>query len=99
MDADARTIQGETEMIRCDTCPRCHDSCPDKVDNDGYHFQICGLTGNIVYTVPHKMKRYSGNGYIHLGISSCGLYETIEDALQHMTESERRRWRERNAVD
>lgn len=79
-------------MIRCDTCPRCNDVYPGKLDRDGYHFCICGLTGNIVYTTPHKEKRYSGSGYIHFGISSCGLYETIEDALKHMTESECRRY-------
>lgn len=82
------------EAIKCDTCPRCKDVYPDRVDADGYHFMICGVTGNIVYTIPHKMKRYSGKGYIHLGISGCGLYETIEEALDSMTESEIRRWRE-----
>ena len=81
-------------MIRCNECPRCKDEYPDKLDRDGYPFQICGMTGNIVYTIPHKIKKYSGNGYIHLGVSGCGLYQTIEEALEHMTESERRRWKE-----
>lgn len=79
-------------MIKCNECPRCKDTYPDKVDNDGYHFHICGMSGNIVYTIPHKTKRYSGNGYISLGISSCGLYENVEDVLKNMTESERRQW-------
>ena len=79
-------------MIRCDTCPRCTDPYPDKVDLEGYHFCICGMTGNIVYQTPHKIKRYSGSGYIHRGISSCGIYETIEDALKHMTEPEIRNY-------
>ena len=57
-------------MIKCDTCPRCKDTYPDKVDFDGNHF------------------------HIHYSISSCGLYESIEDALSHMTESEIRRWKE-----
>lgn len=79
-------------MIKCDTCPRCKDTYPGKLDRDGYHYHICGMSGNIVYTIPHKIKRASGRGYINCGISSCGLYETIEDALKSMTESERRRW-------
>ena len=79
-------------MIKCDTCPRCKDKYPGNLDSNGYHFHICGMSGNIVYTMPHKVKRLSGRGYIHYGISSCGLYETIEDALKSMTESERRRW-------
>ncbi len=79
-------------MIYCDTCPRCKDIYPDKLDNDGYHFCICGMSGNIVYKEPHKMQRYNGKGYIHLGISTCGLYETIDDILKTMTESERKRY-------
>lgn len=82
-------------MIKCDTCPRCKDSYPGKLDSNGYLFYICGMGGNIVYKEPHKIKRYKGKGYIDLGISSCGLYETIEDALKHMTESERRRYYEK----
>lgn len=82
-------------MIKCDTCPRCKDTYPGKLDSNGYHFYICGMSGNIVYKEPHKIKRYKGKGYIDLGISSCGLYETIEDALKHMTESERRRYYEK----
>ena len=81
-------------MIKCNTCPRCKDAYPGRLDADEYHFHICGMGGNIVYTTPHKIKRYNGNGYIHLGISSCGLYETVEDALKSMTESEIKRWKE-----
>ena len=81
-------------MIRCDACPRCKDLYPDKVDLYGNHFCICGLTGNMVYTEPRKIKKYTGSGYIHFSTSSCGLYETPEDALSHMTESEIRRWEE-----
>ena len=84
-------------MINCDTCPRCYDPYPDKVDIHGNHFNICHLTGNIVYTEPWKEKRYSGHGYIHHSVSTCGLYETIEDALNHMTKTEIERWKkERN---
>lgn len=85
-------------MIMCDTCPRCKDLYPDKVDSDGYPFRICGMGGNMVYTVPRRVKRYSGPGYIKFGISSCGLYETVEDALSYMTESEIKRWRERENI-
>lgn len=80
-------------FIKCDTCPRCKDKYPGKVDDDGYHFHVCGMGGNKVYTIPHRIKRYSGKGYINLGISSCGLYETVEDALKDMTEGEIQRWR------
>lgn len=79
-------------MIKCDTCPRCKDKYPGKLDRDGYHFHICGMSGNIVYTVPRRIRRLSGRGYINCGVSSCGLYETVEDALKSMTETERRRW-------
>ena len=86
-------------MIKCDTCPRCKDSYPGKVDYYGYPFRICGGTGNMVYVVPRKIKRRSGKGYIYHGISSCGLYDTVEDALAHMTESERRRWKETQEME
>lgn len=79
-------------MIKCDACPRCKDTYPGKLDRDGYHFHICSLTGNIVYTIPRKVKKLSGRGYIHYGVGSCGLYGSIEDALKSMTEAERRRW-------
>ena len=82
-------------MIRCDTCPRCENSYPGKVDSDGNHFCICGMTGNMVYTQPRKVKRWSGPGYLHFGISSCGIFETVEDALASMTEIERQRYYER----
>ena len=79
-------------MIKCDTCPRCKDTYPGKLDRDGYHYHICGMSGNIVYTIPHKVKKLSGKGYIHYGISSCGLFYSVEDALKSMTDSARRRW-------
>lgn len=79
-------------MIKCDTCPRCKDKYPGTLDRDGYHYHICGMSGNIVYTIPHKIKRASGRGHINCGISSCGLFDSVEDALKSMTESERRRW-------
>ena len=47
-------------MIKCDTCPRCKDTYPDKVDFDGNHFHICGMSGNMVYTEPRKVKRQVG---------------------------------------
>lgn len=81
-------------MIKCDTCPRCKDTYPDKLDCNGNHFYICGMSGNIVYKEPWKEKRLCGSGYIHHSVSGCGLYESVEDALKHMTESERRRWRD-----
>ena len=74
----------EMQMINCDTCPRCKDTYPDRVDADGYHFYICGMSGNIVYKEPHKTKRRYGSGYINYGISGCGLYETVDDALDAM---------------
>ena len=86
-------------MIKCDVCPWCKDAYPGKLDTDGYHFYICGVSGNKVYKEPHKIKRYNGKGYISLGISSCGLYETVEDALAKMTESERRTWRKGRETD
>lgn len=67
-------------MINCDTCPRCKDVYPDRVDIDGYHFCICGMSGNIVYTIPRKVRRHNGRGYIYFDVSTCGLYETVEDA-------------------
>lgn len=83
----------ENDMIKCNECPRCKDTYPGKLDCYGHHFHICGMFGNMVYTEPRKVKREVGHGYIHYGVSSCGLYETVEDALSHMTESEIRRWR------
>ena len=81
-------------MIKCDTCPRCKDTYPGKLNASGIHFYICGMGGNIVYKEAWKERRYSGHGYYHHGVSGCGLYESIEDALKDMTESEIRRWRE-----
>ena len=83
------------EVIRCDACPYCKDTYPGKLDADGNHFFICGMGGNMVYTQPRKVKRYSGPGYIKFGVSSCGIFETVEDALASMTEIERQRYYER----
>ena len=83
-------------MIKCNECLQCKDTYLGRVDNDGYHFHICGMGGNTVYTIPRKINRYSGKGYIYRDISSCGIYKTVEDALEDMTEPERRRWRETN---
>ncbi len=85
-------------MIKCSECPRCSDTYPGKLDKDGYHFHICGMGGNIVYTTPHKIKRATGSGYISFGISSCGMYDTVEDALSHMTETGVRRWKEKQEM-
>ena len=87
------------EKIKCDVCPRCNDVDPGKVDKYGYHFCICGMGGNIVYTVPHREKKVSGHGWIDFPVSGCGLYDTVEDALADMTDVERRRWAERRAAD
>ena len=59
------------KTIKCDVCPRCKDVYPDRVDAYGYPFRICGMGGNIVYVIPRKEKRYSGNGYIHHDIDGC----------------------------
>lgn len=83
-------------MIRCDTCPYCRNTGQaDKVDSDGNYYCICGMTGNIVYTYPRRVKRYSGSGYLRFGVSSCGIFETVDDVLAHMTEIERKRYYER----
>lgn len=83
-------------MIKCDVCPRCKDTYPGRLDDDGYHFCICGMTGNKVYQIPHKLKRATRPGYINLGVSSCGIYETVEQALAAMTETERGRYYEQH---
>jgi len=79
-------------MIKCSECPRCKDSYPDKVDFFGNHFCICGMSGNMVYTKPRKEKRYNGKGYIHYPESSCGLYDTFDDAFYAMTRPAQKRW-------
>ena len=76
------------EYIKCDTCPRCKDVYPWGLDRDGYHFYICGMSGNIVYKEPHKIRRIKGSGYIHCPVSGCGLYKSVEEALSDMTEPE-----------
>jgi hypothetical protein len=46
----------------------------------------------MVYKEPRRVKRISGKGYLHYSVSSCGLYETIEEALKQMTKSEKERY-------
>lgn len=91
---DDRLMPKTGKKITCAECPRCKNNYPDATDGEGNHFCICGMTGNMVYTKPRKVKRYSGPGYLHFGVSSCGMYDTVEDVLNDMTESEIRRWRE-----
>lgn len=79
-------------MIKCDTCPRCKDTYPGKVNQAGVHFYICGMSGNIVYKQAWNERMCSGHGYYHHSVSGCGLYDTIEEALADMTESEKRRY-------
>ena len=89
-------------MIHCSECPRFEDR--DKVDYQGNHFGICKMTGNIVYPAPRKEKRYNGHGYIHFGESSCGLFNTFEEAFAKMTKVEQERYtgeyiKEKNSND
>lgn len=81
-----------SKYITCKECPRCKDTYPDKLDSNGNRFYICGMSGNMVYKEPRRVKRISGKGYLHYSASSCGLYETIEDALKQMTKSEKERY-------
>ena len=83
-------------MIHCKDCPRCKDS--RRTDNNGNHFSICGMTGNMVYTEPRREKRFSGKGWIRFSDSSCGIYETFDDAFDAMTKTEQKRWRDSHAV-
>ena len=53
----------------------------------------------MVYTKPRKEKRYSGKGHIHFSESSCGIYETFEDAFNAMTEVKQKRWLEAHKED
>lgn len=82
-------------VIHCDICPYCKDLYPDRVDSDGNHYEICGMTGNMVYTEPGRIKRVSGHGWIHYGIGSCRLFVTVDQVLANMTEIERQRYYER----
>lgn len=84
-------------MITCKTCPRCKDTYPNKLDRDGNKFYICGMSGNMVYKEPRKVKKACGYGYIHYSVSSCGLYDTVDDVLKDMTTSEKERyWNSQN---
>ena len=85
-------------MVRCDTCPYCKDTYPGKLDPQGNHFCICGMTGNMVYTAPRKKNRYSGAGWIRFNTSTCGLFDTVDEALASMTQIERQRYYEKQKV-
>lgn len=85
-------------MVKCSECPYCKDTYPGKADYFGNHFCICGMTGNMVYSEPRKEKKYNGKGWMKFGVSSCGLFDTVEDVLKRMTESEKKRWRESHAI-
>jgi hypothetical protein len=78
-------------MVKCDTCPWSKDLYPGELHN-GVPFRICGMTGNIVYPVPHREKRYSGSGYINFEISTCNMWKDEEDVLNHMHPIERERY-------
>lgn len=80
-------------MITCAECPRCKDLYPDKVDSFGNHFQVCGMSGNMVRPEPRREKKINGNGYIYYKPTSCWLYDTVEDALKHMSKLEIERWK------
>lgn len=45
------------------------------------------------------MSERSGSGWIHYDISSCGLFETVDEALARMTEPEKKRYYERMASE
>lgn len=80
-------------MIYCKGCPQCKDAYPGKLDYSGNHFCICGMTGNMVYPEARKEQRYNGKGFISFGPGSCGIFDTVEDMLATMTESEIERWK------
>ena len=84
-------------MVKCAECPRCKDS--GRIDHNGNHFCICGMSGNMVYPEPRKEKRMSGRGWIHFSESSCGLYNTFDDAFNAMTAIEQKRWTEKNEAN
>ena len=60
------------EYIDCPECPKCK---PQEGLKNGVRWGICGMSGNIVYLEPRKIKRISGSGYIYHNVSSCGLFE------------------------
>lgn len=80
-------------MITCAECPRCKDLYPGQLDSFGNPFKICGMSGNMVHTEPRREKRINGNGYIYYEAGTCGLYDTVEDALKHMTKAAIERWK------
>lgn len=86
-------------MIKCSECPRCRDAYPGKLDEYGNHFCICGMSGNMVYTKPRRERRYNGGGWIKFSESSCGLYNTFDDAFNAMTPVEQKRWKEEHGME
>ena len=60
------------EYLDCPECPQCK---PQDTIKNGARWGVCGMGGNIVYLEPWKEKRANGSGYIHHGVSSCGLFE------------------------
>lgn len=80
------------QMIKCSECPRCNNLYLGVLDRNGNHFCICGMTGNKVYTTPRKEKKYNGKGWIKFSESSCGIYDTFEEAFKSMTKPEQMRY-------
>lgn len=78
--------------IDCLECPHCK---PKSGYWHGVRYGICDNSGNVVYLEPRREKRIYGSGYIHYLVSSCGLYESVEDALKKMTHAAIRQWKER----
>ena len=86
-------------MIKCSECPRCKDTYPGKLDAYGSHFCICSMSGNKVYTKPRKERRYDDRGWVNFSESSCGLYDTFDDAFESMTLAEQKQWKEEQGVE
>lgn len=61
-------------MIKCSECPRFKDHDPNKVDYQGNHFGICGMSGNME---PQDTKCLcSQSGETLLGISGAQKRKT-----------------------
>lgn len=63
---------GNVDYIDCSECSKCK---PRDALRNGVRWGICGMSGNIVYLEPWKERRIKGSGYIHHGVSSCGMYK------------------------
>lgn len=63
---------GNVDYIDCSECSKCK---PQDTLKNGVRWGICGMGGNIVYLEPWKERRIKGSGYIHHGVSSCGMYK------------------------